>query len=1089
MLRKNKYILILGLCILILVPACLLGYVYYTVTHDTTTRIERGAIDRIIASESHVYYDDGRTPIGAFFEKIHRKYIVYEDIPKVFIKALIAAEDKDFFNHRGFDFKAMLRALVANIKAGKVVQGGSTITQQTAKNIFRREKKSYEAKLKELIQAFLLEREYTKQEILEMYANQFFVTGYGKGLRIAAQYFFGKDARDLDLVECAFVAGSVKGPNRYNPFIKKTKAEKEKVRHLAKLRKDYVLSNMHRMNFITKEQYLQARDMEVPFEQGKITFKLNVILDFIREQLESDYFSTILQEQGLENPATSGISIYTSINKEIQEATLRSLRTHLPLIDVKLNGYKVEELPDSTKELLVKGLEKQNDSLPFLARITHIDAERENAHLVVSWNHGGGIIDYEGLEPMGEAWLKWKLGTWAVFDKKHVRAFLKNFHVGDMVPLQQIAFSENNDGMKLMLSKVPELEGGVAVFQEGMLKAMVGGFFNRFFNRAADAKRQLGSIFKPIVYTAALQLKWNTLDPLQNIRDVFQFQNTAYVPRPDHMPQSEKVSMAWAGIKSENLATVWLLYHLTDHLNLSEFRQITELVGLGRRKDESYSQYRERIRDRHGVVVNEDTLMDAVFEESKKEAESDVIFGGYEGILNNLSRLHFNIDSKKLNLKKPEELQISRFSFTRLQKLNQRMAGEFQKITRLLELYNQNYSLHLRNSLTQSLRHFYRDISENQMIRIVYTESPDLLSTIPLVPLTPESMLIMPAAVKSGEIWIDGLITSEILGTLQENVEKNFSRLSALDGYDLEVLSRIRDFRTLVNLLYVVHLSKEMGISTKLQPVLSFPLGPNAISITEAARAYETIMTGQVYPVSPDNDLTMVPVITKIVDREGEILWEYNPKPRTVISKRVSGLVNEILKKVIETGTGRGARDTIRVFDIPIPSFGKTGTANRFTNSSFVGFIPGPDEKTGQLDIQKGYVIASYVGYDDNRPMKGKHLAIYGASGAMPLWIDTANAIANTHDYKKNIQPADLVFNPLSSHLENNGDFITVPVSPFTGLPLGTSPRKADSSPPSAPPGQEGRKTDQPRILSEVEHRGGILVPKRHFEPIEGIIK
>ena len=256
------------------------------------------------------------------------------------------------------------------------------------------------------------------------------------------------------------------------------------------------------------------------------------------------------------------------------------------------------------------------------------------------------------------------------------------------------------------------------------------------------------------------------------------------------------------------------------------------------------------------------------------------------------------------------------------------------------------------------------------------------------------------------------MITSEILGTLQENVEKNFNRLSALDRYDLEVLSRIRDFRTLVNLSYVVHLSKEMGISTKLQPVLSFPLGPNSISIIEAARAYETIMTGQVYPVSPDNDLTMVPVITKIVDREGEILWEYNPKPRTVISKRVSGLVNEILKKVIETGTGRGARDAIRVFDIPIPSFGKTGTANRFTNSSFVGFIPGPDEKTGQLDIQKGYVIASYVGYDDNRPMKGKHLAIYGASGAMPLWIDTANAIVNTPDYKKNIQPADLVFNP-----------------------------------------------------------------------------
>ena len=365
MLSKKKYIFIFLLCLLIIVPSFFLAYVYYTVTRDAASRIKRGAIDRIIASESHVYYDDGVTPIGTFFEKIHRKYMVYEDIPKVFIKALVAAEDKNFFNHRGFDPKAMLRAFVANIRAGKVVQGGSTITQQTAKNIFRRERKSYKAKLRELMQAFLIERQYSKKEILEMYANQFFVTGYGKGLRIAAQYFFGKDAKDLDLVESAFIAGSVKGPNRYNPFIKKGKAEKEEVRRLAKLRKDYVLLNMHKMSFITREQYQEARDREVPFKQGKITFKLNVVLDYVREQLGSDYFNTILREQGLENPATSGISIYTSINKDIQESALRSLRTHLPLIDVKLNGYKVNQMADSRKEILEGGLRNQKIASPF----------------------------------------------------------------------------------------------------------------------------------------------------------------------------------------------------------------------------------------------------------------------------------------------------------------------------------------------------------------------------------------------------------------------------------------------------------------------------------------------------------------------------------------------------------------------------------------------------------------------------------------------------------------------------------------------------------------------------------------------------
>jgi len=342
--KKNKIFLI-SACLLLIVPPCFFGYLYYGVTRDAAARIERGVIDNIIASESPVYYDDGQTPIGVFFEKIHRKYIDYENIPPLFVQALIASEDRSFFTHRGFDLQAILRSLVANLRAGKVVQGGSTITQQTAKNIFRRERRSYIAKLKELVQAFLLERRYTKEVILEMYANQFFVTGFGKGLSIAAQYFFGKEAEKLDLVEAAFIVGAVKGPNRYNPFIRRSESERIKARHLAKLRKDYVLSNMLKMNFITEAQYLDAKEKEVPFKQGTITYRLNVILDYIREQLESDYFKAILQDQGVDNIATSGISIYTSINKDIQSAVLKSLRHNLPLMDVKLNGYDGRQRP------------------------------------------------------------------------------------------------------------------------------------------------------------------------------------------------------------------------------------------------------------------------------------------------------------------------------------------------------------------------------------------------------------------------------------------------------------------------------------------------------------------------------------------------------------------------------------------------------------------------------------------------------------------------------------------------------------------------------------------------------------------------
>ncbi|MDY6881261.1 MAG: transglycosylase domain-containing protein [Thermodesulfobacteriota bacterium] len=1071
MMKKKTY-LIGFIAFIFLLPLILFGYTYYEVTLDASTRIQKGVIQNIIRSESPVYYDDKETPIGVFFEKTHRKYIDYKEIPKVFIKAIIAAEDRDFFNHHGFDAKAILRALISNIRAGKVVQGGSTITQQTAKNVFKRERRSYRAKLKELIQAFLLEREYSKQDILEMYSNQFFVTGYGKGLMIAAQYYFNKDAKDLDLVEAAFIAGSVKGPNRYNPFIKKTGAEKKEARKQSKLRKDYVLAKMMQLDFITQEQYLEAIQMEVPFNEGRVTYKLNVILDYVREQLMSDFFKAVLEEQGVDNPATSGIRIYTSINKDVQEAALRSLRDHLPLFDVRLNGYNIAEMSDSYYELLEKGIRKSTDHFPFPARITHIGKTRKDPHLVVSWDHGGGIIDYEGLRPIGDSWLKSKKGLWAEFGEKHIPSFLKNFSVGDVVPVQVISSGEKDAGSKVFLSKIPELEGGIVVLHKGMLKAMVGGYLNRYFNRSVDAKRQLGSIFKPIVYGAALQLKWNTLDSLRNREDVFRFENTYYVPRPDHEPMSENVSMMWAGAKSENLATIWLLYHLTDRLNLEEFREVADLVDLTRRSGESYPSYKTRIRDVHGVVVDEHALMEAAFEQSKGQVQSDVIFSGHEEMLPHISRMQFDISEKSLNAEGIKKREFQRFCYQRLIAHDLRMKTKLKRLVTLSARHDLDGTLPDKEALSKVLEYFYFIETEDNGPKVVYVEDRSSLSQDLVFPLTLEWLKMRSAPLSPGDIWIDGLVTSEILGTIKEHMNRNFRRLISLKRYDLDVLWKIRDFRTLVNMFYVIHFSKKIGISTELEAVLSFPLGPNSISIIEGARAYQTIMTGEVYPFPPTEGLDQVPIITKIVDREGETLWEYEANPQEVLSGRVSRLVMEILEKVMTIGTGSLAAEAVRVFDIPIPSFGKTGTANQFTNSSFIGMIPGPDKTINQLNLKDGYVIAAYVGYDDNRPMKGKAVTIYGASGALPLWIDTARAIVGRDNYKECVQPADLAFDSSSVLWSNNEDFRVVPVSPLTGLHLEPGVGKTVEPPKKA------------TTFAEVDANGDRYELKRRFEPL-----
>ncbi|MBN2060862.1 MAG: transglycosylase domain-containing protein [Deltaproteobacteria bacterium] len=1078
MVKKTFKISVYIILPVIIIAAVIFALIYTRVSKETLSHIERGAIDQIILSESPVYFDDGTTPIGVFFEKTHSKYIRYDEIPRNFIKALIASEDKNFFQHPGFDIRAIARAFITNIKEGEIVQGGSTLTQQTAKNIFKREKRTYTAKLKELIQALLLERNYSKEEIIEMYANQFFVTGFGKGLRIAAEYYFNKDAEELDLVEAAFIAGSVKSPSTYNPFPKKNDTEKEAVIRRAKIRKDYVLRQMRLMELISEHQYIDALKKEVPFNEGTVTYRLNVIMDYVREQLETAYFRTILRDQGVENIATSGIGIHTSINKEIQDAALKSLRYHLSNLDVRIAGYGVNEFRDRYRRHSGADFDVPGDDIPFFARVSQIISDIEKPAIVVSWDNGGGVIGYEGMKDVAESWLKWKIGGWARLEKKNVTDFLKLLHVDDVVPVQLQDNEGDGEDQRLILSVIPELEGGVVVLNKGMVRGLVGGYFNRYFNRASDARRQLGSIFKPLVYTAAVQLKWNNLDTLPNKRDIFSFEDTLYFPRPDHEPKSDKVSMTWAGAKSENLATVWLLYHLTDNLNQSEFRQVVELLGLHRQATEDYQEYIQRIRDRYGVIVDRDALLEAAFLKAKKDIEPDLIFSGLDEILDRISSLHYDVGERTPMISEEEYATIARLSFARLQAQNTRMINKFNDFKHLIDFYNKNDTEYF-NSVNEAMDDFYYIAASGGKGRIVYSENPNNLESFE--DLLPDPVSLQSKGPLPDDVWIDNIIPSGVISLIQERIKENYGEFLKHKRYDPEVLYSTRDFRTLVNLIYVKCLAEKMGIFTELEPVLSFPLGANSISILEAAVAYNSMMVSSLYRYRDDTGPPYTPVILKIVDRNGEILWEYRPHKEKVISEMVSSEIKEILRHVIENGTGRAAAGNVQILkdfesgelSFPVPAFGKTGTSNNFTNSSFVGFIPGMKTDSGKFSFDNGYVIAGYVGYDDNRPLKGGQTTIYGASGALPLWIDVANIIVNSREYTENIQLADLAFANQTTAIHDDERLIAIKVHPVTGLPVAGSGRHFNG--------------DSPEIYSHAGWNDDRLHPLRYFEPFQGV--
>ena len=202
---------LLGVGAAVTAAALVAGGVWYktAIVDDHSPELERSAILSVISEESPVYFRDGKTRVGVFFTDEHRQYVPWEALPPAYVASLVAAEDGRFWEHAGVDPWGIARAMWVNLQAGSVVAGGSTLTQQTAKNIFYRTDRSLRSKLAELQNALRLEHRHSKEQIFEFYVNQFHVSGNGRGIGIAARHFFDKAPSELTLAESAFLAGLV----------------------------------------------------------------------------------------------------------------------------------------------------------------------------------------------------------------------------------------------------------------------------------------------------------------------------------------------------------------------------------------------------------------------------------------------------------------------------------------------------------------------------------------------------------------------------------------------------------------------------------------------------------------------------------------------------------------------------------------------------------------------------------------------------------------------------------------------------------------------------------------------------------------
>lgn len=1041
MFKKLFYTLLI-----FLILACFgaAGTLYWLIVVEPGEQISLENIRRILGRESPVYYSDGVTPLGVFFADAHRQYVEYEEIPKTFINALIAAEDNRFFSHYGFDFAGITRAAIKNVQARRVIQGGSTLTQQTAKNLFKREGRSFRAKFKELLFALKLEYHYSKEQILEFYVNQFFVSGNGLGLGVAARYYFDKSPDELTLLESAYIAASVKRPNYYNPFIKKTNEAISEAKRRGKSRVTYVLKAMRGLGMINEYEYNAALVADIPFNKGNVGYSLDYVMEMVTDAVSSEQLIEALAVQGIENIATSGIRIVTTVDKELQDKTLYYLRKQLSLLDVRLRGYERDDVQAELRLTEYSGDLVLEENAFLFGVIQSIKKDNAQVEIVVDFGRqsGTGLIDRDGLTDMINARVKWQKNRWSEASEEDLTNLLTQIEEGDRVWVS--VRKMNPEQIPLLdLERFPQVKGGAIVMQNGQILSVAGGIENRFFNRAVYGKRTMGSSYKPFVYSAALQLGWNTGDILSNKRDVFVYQNQPYFPRPDHKIDHEKVSMSWAGVRSENVASVWLAAHLCDHLSRSRLADMAAHLDLAPRvvdgEQEPYRLFRSRIRDRYGIVIDQDVLRKAAYRKTIQHIEEDLIFEGLNAEYEALKNLHYGLGFKDFLVRAERELIDNK-------NLRQSRKDELQLRKKLL-----SHSYLALSKLRRQLNHFLEDeiisfSSFGVATDVHEDERPGLYHNN----VTGKLIFDFPSALPAGSVAVDRQRVQRYLAGIESSqkkmfieairladslsvqaydfvsfhVEQDFKQMRDLLPYSMEVLEYIDDYRILLGLKYLVAFGKSLGIESPLEPVLSFPLGSNSVTLLETTRVYEALVTGKTTLFREKNNEinNTLAIIDRIESEDGFVLYRPEQETREIIAPEIALAIGHILENTVKFGTGRYADKHVKLtgedtademideLAISVPLLGKTGTANLYTNASFFGYLPALNSAGNGMTIDGGYAVGVYVGYDDNKEMRQKTTRVTGAVGALPAWTDIINAILKEKEYVTGIDPVDLSF-------------------------------------------------------------------------------
>ncbi|ORU90280.1 MAG: peptidase [Cycloclasticus sp. symbiont of Poecilosclerida sp. M] len=505
-----------------------------------------------------VYSQEGLL-ISQFGEQ-KRIPIEYADVPEGQINAFLAAEDNRFFQHGGVDYIGLTRAAIQLLLTGKKKQGGSTITMQVARNFFLSNKKTYTRKLREILLSYIIESELSKQEIFSLYLNKIFLGHRSYGIAAAAQIYYGARLSDLSLAQQAMIAGLPKAPSAYNPI---TNPER------ALIRRDHILNRMFSLDYITQEQLdiALAESISAEISAASIDVQAPYIAEMVRSELYKTYGDEIY---------TSGMHVYTTIKSSQQRAANHAAREALHQYD-KRHGYRgalghVKNLASLTTEEIASSLaeyKKIGDTVPAIV----MQLGEENISVQTRGSEKQ-VISWDGL-----SWAKTYISEnrYGVNPKKP-SDILK---LGDIIRIRiKHNASKGSDAdsnqktveplvkPQLELAQVPQAAGAIVAMdpKNGRVTALVGGydFYESKFNRAYQTKRQPGSGFKPILYTAALTKGYTTATLINDAPVVFDDAGLEEQWRPENYSGKfyGPTRLREALVNSRNLVSIRILRDL-----------------------------------------------------------------------------------------------------------------------------------------------------------------------------------------------------------------------------------------------------------------------------------------------------------------------------------------------------------------------------------------------------------------------------------------------------------------------------------------------------------------------------------------------